>query len=1048
MNAGAAPAVPSAVGDASAAVARTAVEQVASDATAGSIDDFASHLAVAAALVKQLRDVKEQQRLSAIVRAFDDLLVVWQYWLSDPAGGFFDDQSSAGMFSRLVRDYPEYRAFIEPFAIRANRGRILYPTAETRRFLIEVARAQLAPGRSPRPESSIATKGAPPTVSIPSERSVSTNKTPAAVSPATDARIQTNRVQPERVATPTAAMSPIANVDGSCASLTKLQNLELTPTGLVISAASPVTARITRTQQIGDAGFAGFTLVTVEVPFADPGTTPSRLTSEQGPFSSLRAVRYQSSGECGVRIRLEAREQGPWIVETSGNTISVSRPRTPVLTTGERAEVAAQQRGQSGSIHVGGTSFAASNGANAGGQAQIGFATDAGAGTTLRGFFSAVAPRSIGGGPYGALSLSGFEILGRPAEIGLGDLAVSMSGESVSSASQLTIRGLAGAIYVSPRSALQIFGGRAALSSLRRIFEDQQTSDISSDRVVGVTQRWLPTATNSGFSFGWAHSLPRQGRSSDDLLQSFQFRANRAYDVRFTAEESVSRETDRTLFGYAWTVEPRAVMKKLSINGFYRYTSPDFHPPLASSFYAGLRRSYNLTGSYTPTERLTVGASLGQTKSFSVFDPEASGTVASSIASSVSYRLTRRLSASATYAESGMRSDPGVLVETNSDTRGTGGGLFFSSGRGGVGLSLSQNRTVDRANDALDFNSTRLDLNASYGRNDLQFLGRFHVGHAERATGAAAGAEYGGALGVQSSRTSGALRAETGFSATPSGVAAQPVRQFYASLAYTPASQFRLFQGSAQLTYQSVQVNGEPARNALLVSLTAGRLFEWGRASRPLAPYETRALQVGQTLLQPLSGHVDLYVFEDRNDNGSRDPDEPLLPGISLHLDERRVTTGSSGLASVLVPPGIHHLRLGAGLITQSYVAIRPLPRIEVGAGQHKSAAIPLVPAGRLVIRVLFTGQGESDALLSGIRVVAHGEHTTREQVTTGAGDMAFGLLPVGDYTVSVDPKTLAPETRLATPASFSVKITHGQRSVLTFRIRRATLRERFGAST
>jgi hypothetical protein len=289
-----------------------------------------------------------------------------------------------------------------------------------------------------------------------------------------------------------------------------------------------------------------------------------------------------------------------------------------------------------------------------------------------------------------------------------------------------------------------------------------------------------------------------------------------------------------------------------------------------------------------------------------------------------------------------------------------------------------------------------------------------------------------------------AFRVEAGFAATPSGITAQSARQFFASVAYTPGSQFRLFQGGAQLTFQSVQLNGQPARNALWLSLNAGRLIDWGLTPRPAAPYETRALQLGQPSQLPPPARVEIFAYEDTNQNDSRDPGESAVAGITLHIGPRQLSTDSSGIAAVALPPGRFELLLDSALVARSFVIAHPLAPFDVQPGRRKTVTIALVPAGRLTGRLTFSGESPDPELLAGIRIVARSSSMTRELITTASGDLQFGLLPVGDYVVEVDIGTLATETRLVGPARASVRITRGERTAVTFTLRKATLRERF----
>lgn len=988
---------------------RVALDRAAGAAANGTIEELSAALEEARKAIQQLAEPAERARAEEAERIYEDALRIRKYQADSPIGSFFDDLSSNGIFSEFVKRYPQYEAFIKPWAVRSDEGRVLYPTTETLRFLLNL---QVPPPATPSTAAPEA----------------------ASVSPAPPMT--------------TAAARPAAPVSvGTCAAPTPIRSFELGPAGLVIHATSPTSARVTKTEQVEEAGFAGFTIVTVEVPFTEMGTAQSRLTSETGPFVTMRAIRYESHGDCGLRLRLEARESGPWAVQSAGNDVTIAPRRVLAGASLVPGTVSggAQDLRPGGSLHVGGTYYTSSEAS--GGQIQIGVATNVGESAEIRGFFASLYPRQSS--YFGAVAVSAANVAGRPAEIGIGDIGVSLAGPGATAVNQLTIRGIAANVGVSERSSLQVFGGRAALSSLRRLFVDEQTSDISGDKVVGVVQQWLSSRNGPSLSLAWARSLPRHGSGADDFLQSFNWTMERTAGLRATAEESVAHgSNEENRFGYAWTLEPRAATRKLSLDGYYRYTSRDFNPPLASSFFAGLRRSYSLAGSYQPFDRLSVSASLGQAKAFSILDPETSGTVTSSASSSASYRIARGIGGFVSYSESTLKSDPGVLVQADSSTETLTGGLSVTAAHAAYGIGLSWNHTADRADPRLDFESRRVDVNATYTpRGDLQIIGRAHYGSAVRNSGGSAGGDYGGSVTVESQLLGGSLQGEAGFTATPSGVAFEPIRQYFATLGYTPGTAFSLVQGSAQLTYQSVRVNGRPAENILWFSINAGRLFQWGGAARPMAPFETRALQLGPLPTQPVAGRIELMVFADLNRNGMEDPGEQPLAGVALRVRHLRVTTDGSGVASLDVPPGTYAISLEPTIVAQSYVALGPIAPVVIRQRQRKSVTIAVVPAGRLTGRIVFAGEQVDPSLLAGIRVMAQTGGFTRELVTTSSGELPFGLLPEGDYAVSVDLATLAPETRIVGPSVVNLKIDHGQRSIVTFTIRRATVREMFGMS-
>ncbi len=75
-------------------------------------------------------------------QAARDLRVVWTYAINDPTGAFFGTE----MYDQIASAHPSFPAYIEEFAVHDSSGNRFYPTAETRRFLIEeMATGDVAP---------------------------------------------------------------------------------------------------------------------------------------------------------------------------------------------------------------------------------------------------------------------------------------------------------------------------------------------------------------------------------------------------------------------------------------------------------------------------------------------------------------------------------------------------------------------------------------------------------------------------------------------------------------------------------------------------------------------------------------------------------------------------------------------------------------------------------------------------------------------------------------------------------------------------------------
>jgi hypothetical protein len=66
-------------------------------------------------------------------QATRDLRLVWTFAINDPTGAFFGTE----MYDQIAGAHPTFPAYIEEFAVHDRTGNRFYPTAETKKFLIE-----------------------------------------------------------------------------------------------------------------------------------------------------------------------------------------------------------------------------------------------------------------------------------------------------------------------------------------------------------------------------------------------------------------------------------------------------------------------------------------------------------------------------------------------------------------------------------------------------------------------------------------------------------------------------------------------------------------------------------------------------------------------------------------------------------------------------------------------------------------------------------------------------------------------------------------------
>jgi hypothetical protein len=100
---------------------------------------FDAALTRAKSVAETLPAGEERNALRHAVSVYSDLQQVWSYASADKYGAFYDDQSLPGMHARLTGSYSGYAGYISQFSLTDDRGRVFYPTAEARTFLVRQA---------------------------------------------------------------------------------------------------------------------------------------------------------------------------------------------------------------------------------------------------------------------------------------------------------------------------------------------------------------------------------------------------------------------------------------------------------------------------------------------------------------------------------------------------------------------------------------------------------------------------------------------------------------------------------------------------------------------------------------------------------------------------------------------------------------------------------------------------------------------------------------------------------------------------------------------
>ncbi|HSP17105.1 MAG TPA: hypothetical protein VLV78_20350 [Thermoanaerobaculia bacterium] len=111
--------------------------------------------------------------------AFAELHRFWKWSLEDPIGAFYGKEAYAQFASR----YPGYAAYIAEYAIVDAHGNVFYPSAETRRFLLQ----QAMNGNVPKPR---------PVVKVAKTKARVTHRVAAAAPVAVDARDARRSTEP------------------------------------------------------------------------------------------------------------------------------------------------------------------------------------------------------------------------------------------------------------------------------------------------------------------------------------------------------------------------------------------------------------------------------------------------------------------------------------------------------------------------------------------------------------------------------------------------------------------------------------------------------------------------------------------------------------------------------------------------------------------------------------------------------------------------------------------------------------------------------------
>ncbi|HEU5162909.1 MAG TPA: carboxypeptidase-like regulatory domain-containing protein [Thermoanaerobaculia bacterium] len=820
-----------------------------------------------------------------------------------------------------------------------------------------------------------------------------------------------------------------------CVPTAVIDSIELSKDGLWLRSATPLEVAITEASGVTDPAIASFGVVTVEIQGAAVAVMPAQREAESGPFVSMRVSRFRQPTGCGIRIRLQARDIAPWVVDRFDDGRVRVGPRVlPLSVRNEREPSTGLASG--GAIEVAGD-FGLTGGGDGdvreAYRLTVGFSQALSQGAVLRGFFGGLDEPEIAGSPFGAVAISNLRYRDASATIAAGDLLVGLGGGSTGRSrffNGLLIRG--GALAMMRGDAtLETFGGRAARATLYRIPGGGGViSEIGDDRIFGSQLSWA-FSEHVALGGGWVTSLVEGEPRRNNLFQSVELDRS-AWDLRVLVEESLRSESPN---GYAVTVDPTVQTERLSLSGFYRYRSAEFEPALASGYFASLRRSYGLSASWRAADRLSLSGSAAQLKSFSLLDPLEAGTLTSTSSVGARWQATQNVSLLANHHESSRRSDSGVFLgsDSRSSTSSLGSSFRLGAATAAVRVARQAISTRERSlvSDLVDGELTG-PIGEGYGYARIT-LGDPFGDSGDRELGVSIG-------GRAPAGRIGSVRADLRYSELPAGIFFDPARQFSFQLGVDGGVVERILRGSVNLHY-SVAERASERQSAWGLFVSFGHLVDWGAESRPDAPFATRALPLeSPSPLQRVI--VSVRAFLDADADGVVDSGEQPLAGIRFRIDGRTIMTNAQGIAEIAVPaPREVALQKDAAVV--DLFALEERRALDV-VGARAIAEFAFRPAGRVSGRVAFHGEGPREWIQS-IRVTIEGEGIRRETVTGPEGDFNFGSLPAGRYALAVDTATLAAETRMEGASNVQIAVRRGELITEEFTLRRATARERFG---
>jgi hypothetical protein len=98
---------------------------------------FDAALAVAKSLAEAMPLGAQRNEFRRSIIIYQDVGIVLGFAMRDRYGAYFNDDSLPGLRDRLNADYPGYDEYIAGYRVADRKGNVLYPTSETRTFLLK-----------------------------------------------------------------------------------------------------------------------------------------------------------------------------------------------------------------------------------------------------------------------------------------------------------------------------------------------------------------------------------------------------------------------------------------------------------------------------------------------------------------------------------------------------------------------------------------------------------------------------------------------------------------------------------------------------------------------------------------------------------------------------------------------------------------------------------------------------------------------------------------------------------------------------------------------